>query len=96
MSPTIPLGRAHTSPPTADTPGTDLSATDPPATGPPVTDPRDPAASGTIHDAKVKLPKMHHTALFSGSRDLNPECSYCQQSHSPTSCSSVTDVASCK
>ena len=67
----LPLGQAHTSPPTADAPATDPPATDPPATGPPATDPRDPAASGTIHGAKVKLPKMHHTALFSGSRVSN-------------------------
>ena len=42
--------------------------------------------------------RVHHTAstLFSGSRDSNAECSYCQQPHSPTSCSSVTDVASRK
>ena len=42
--------------------------------------------------------RVHHTAstLFSGSRDSNAECSYCQQPHSPTSCSSVTDVASHK
>ena len=42
--------------------------------------------------------RVHHTAstLFSSSRDSNPECSYCQQSHSPTSCSSVIDVASRK
>ena len=42
--------------------------------------------------------RVHNTAstLFSSSRDLNPECSFCQQSHLPTSCSSVTDVASRK
>lgn len=41
--------------------------------------------------------RVPHTAstLFSGSLDTNstPQCSYCQQSHSPTSCSSVIDVA---
>ena len=44
--------------------------------------------------------RVHHTAstLFSGSRDSNtgPQCSYCQQSHSSTACSSVTDIVACK
>ena len=44
--------------------------------------------------------RVHHTAstLFSGSRESNadPQCSYCQQSHSSTSCSSMTDAAARK
>lgn len=43
---------------------------------------------------------MHHTAsiLLSCSRDSNtaPQCSYCQQSHSSASCSSVTDIVARK
>ena len=44
--------------------------------------------------------RVPHTAstLFSGSRDTNStlQCSYCQQSHSPTSCSSVINVTTRK
>ena len=44
--------------------------------------------------------RVHHTAssLFSGSREskADPQCTYCQQSHSFSSCSSVTGVAARK
>ena len=44
--------------------------------------------------------KSQHTAstLLSGSQDskANPLCSYCQQSHPSTSCTSVTDLIECK
>ena len=44
--------------------------------------------------------RSHHTAstLFSGSREskADPQCSYCQQSHSSTSCTTVTDIAARK
>ena len=43
---------------------------------------------------------MHHTAstLLSSSRDLHvdPQCSYCHQSHSSMNCPSVTDIATRK
>ena len=43
---------------------------------------------------------MHHTAstLISSSQDLlaNPQCSYCQQSHSSLNCPNVTDIAARK
>ena len=40
LSPTIPPGRAHTTPPTTDPPTTDPTAVDPPATDPPAPDQR--------------------------------------------------------
>ena len=44
--------------------------------------------------------KSHHTAftLFFGFRESrgDPQCCYCQKSHSSTGCTSVTDIADCK
>ena len=52
LSPMVPPGRPHTSPPT------DPPSTDPPATDAPTVDPPDPATSEPARGAKVKLPKI--------------------------------------